>query len=36
MKKDSELKIGDYDWEINNKNDLSIIKWKDKRIVNLL
>ena len=36
MKPDSKLKIGEYDWEMSDKNDVSIIKWKDKRIVNLL
>lgn len=36
MKPDSALKIGDYDWEISDKNCVSIVKWKDKRIVNLL
>ncbi|KAF0690958.1 Uncharacterized protein FWK35_00038029, partial [Aphis craccivora] len=36
MKPDSTLKIGDYDWEMSDQNDVSIIKWKDKRIVNLL
>lgn len=36
MKPDLALKLGDYDWEISDKNDVSIIKWKDKKIVNLL
>lgn len=36
LKPDSALKIGDYDWKISDQNDMSIIKWKDKRIVNLL
>jgi len=36
MKPDSTLKSGDYDWEMSDQNNVSIIKWEDKRIVNLL
>jgi hypothetical protein len=36
MKPDTAIKIGDYDWEISDLNNLSIIKWKDKRIIHLL
>jgi len=36
MNPDSTLKIGDYDWELSDQNNVSIIKWKDKILVNLL
>jgi hypothetical protein len=36
MKPDTTLKVGDYDWEISDLNNVSVIKWKDKRIIHLL
>lgn len=35
LKNDKDLKLGEYDWSID-QGDISIIKWRDKRIVSLL
>jgi len=33
---DKNMKLGDYDWQITDQDNISIVKWKDKRIVTLL
>ncbi|KAL4148520.1 hypothetical protein QTP88_002749 [Uroleucon formosanum] len=33
---DKNMKLGDYDWQITDQDNISIVKWKDKRIVSLL
>jgi len=33
---DKNMKLGDYDWQITDEDNISIVKWKDKRIVCLL
>lgn len=33
---DKNMKIGDYEWQITDEDNISIVKWKDKRIVSLL
>lgn len=35
FKKDKDLKLGEYDWFVD-QGDISIVKWRDKRIVSLL
>ncbi|XP_008189828.1 piggyBac transposable element-derived protein 4-like [Acyrthosiphon pisum] len=35
FKKDKDLKLGEYDWFVD-QGDVSIVKWRDKRIVSLL
>lgn len=35
LKSDKDLKLGDYDWFFDNAS-VSIVKWRDKRIVSLL
>lgn len=33
---DRNMKLGEYDWQITDQNNISLVKWKDKRIVSLL
>jgi len=35
LKSDKDLKLGEYNWSVD-QGDISIVKWRDKRIVSLL